>query len=145
MNIQAKELSLKLLRHLQLGLVVTSILLSSACTADKNGAGSPDRVVDQYLLALENKDESLLVQLLPHGSSIAGKIKVKIDKFGGYKIQDRQIVYNKPKPVLWNAEIRGFYVDRAGMRQQFNDSIAIGYENKGQVKLYGGRWYLLLD
>jgi hypothetical protein len=145
MNIQAKELSLKLLKYLQLGLVITSISLSSACTADKNGAGSPDRVVEQYLLALENKDESLMVQLFPDSSPIDEKIKVKIDKFGGYKIQDRQVVYNKPKPVLWNAEIRGFYVDRAGNRQQFNDSISIGYENKGQVKLYGGRWYLVPD
>ena len=145
MNIHAKELPLKLLRHLQLGLIVTSILLLPACTADKNGAGSPDRVVEQYLLALENKDESLMLQLLPGGSSIEGKIKAKIDKFSGYKIQDRKIVYNKPKPVLWNAEIRGFYVDRAGTRQKFNDSISISYENKGQVKLYGGRWYLLLD
>ena len=145
MNIQAKELPLKLLRHLQLGLVVTSMLLLSACTADKHGAGSPDRVVEQYLQALENKDEILMVQLLPGRSPIEGKIKVKIDKFGGHKIQDRQIVYNKPKPVLWNAEIRGFYVDRSGTRQKFHDSISLSYENKGQVKLYGGRWYLLLD
>lgn len=145
MNIQTKELSLKLLRHLQLGLVMTSIFLLSACTADKNGAGSPDRVVEQYLLALEHKDESLMLQLLPGNLSVESKAKTKIAKFGGYKIQDRQIVYNKPKPVLWNAEIRGFYVDQSGTRHQFNDSIRIGYENKGQVKLYGGRWYLVLD
>ncbi len=145
MNIQAKELSLKLLRHLQLGLVITSISLLPACTTDKNGAGSPDRVVEQYLHALENKDESLMLQLLPENFPVDSKLKAKINKFGGHRIQDYQVIYNKPKPILWNAEIRGFYVDRSGIRQQFNDSIAIGYENKGQVKLYGGRWYLLLN
>ena len=145
MNVQVQKISLKLVRHLQLWLVIASILLLQACAADKNGAGTPDRVVDRYLLALERSDERLMLQLAPPSSTVEQNIKAKIGQLGGHKIRDRQIVYNKPKPVLWNAEIRGFYIDKSGIRQKFHDSIAIGYGNKGQVKLYGGRWYLLLD
>jgi len=81
---------------------------------------------------------------MPEEATNAPAIAGKVAKFGGYRIQDRQINYTKSKPVLWNTSIRGFYIDRAGVKRKFDDSIAIEYQSKGQVKLYGGRWYLLL-
>jgi hypothetical protein len=122
-----------------------SIVFSlQSCNVNKHGAATPDRVIEQYLTALENRDENLMLRLAPENQTVTKEVKSKIDRIGGHKIQDSQISYTKSKPSLWNARIHGFFVDRFGKRQDFDDSIAIEYQSKGQVKLYGGRWYLLL-
>jgi hypothetical protein len=124
--------------------LIMIVFLLPACTANKHGAATPDRVVEQYLQALESKDRHLMLRLVPEKSQINQAIESKIIKIGGHKIQDRQINYTKSKPTFWNARIHGSFVDRAGMKRKFDDSIAIEYQSKGQLKLYGGRWYLLL-
>jgi hypothetical protein len=121
------------------------IFCLQACKVEaKNGAATPGRVVEQYLLALENRDDILLRKLTPQQAAVSSEIKTKIGKIGGHKIKDPQISYTKFKPTLWTARIRGFYLDRAGKQNNFDDSIEIEYQSKGQVKLYGGSWYLLL-
>lgn len=127
-------------------IVLIAIVFSlQSCEAqNKRGASTPERIVEQYLLALEDRNETLMLQLMPEESLAKKGIKAKIGKFGGHKIQDRQINYIKPTPTLWNAKMEGFYIDPTGVRKKFDDSIAIEYQNKGQVKLYRGRWYLLL-
>ena len=127
-------------------IVLIAIVFSlQSCEAqNKRGAATPDRIVEQYLLALEDRNETLMLQLMPEESLADKEIKAKIGKFGGHKIQDRQINYTKPTPTFWNAKMEGFYIDPTGIRKKFDDSIAIEYQNKGQVKLYRGRWYLLL-
>jgi hypothetical protein len=141
---QAKKITNKLTIYSKSILVITVVFLMQACTADKNGAGTPDRVVEQYLLALEDRDQSLMLRLAPEHAVVAGAVKARIMKQGGHKIQNRQISYIKSTSSLWSAKIRGFYVDRSGIRRNFDDSISIEYQGRGQVKLYGGRWYLLL-
>jgi hypothetical protein len=118
--------------------------LQSCKVEDKHGAATPDRIVEQYLLALENRDDALLRRLAPEDAVIGSEIKTKISKIGGHKIKDRQVSYTKFRPTFWAARIRGFYLDRTGKRHNFDDSIEIEYQSKGQVKLYGGSWYLLL-
>jgi hypothetical protein len=129
----------------QLLLVLAMVYWLQACTIDKRGAGTPDRVVEQYLLALENKDENSILQLVPEKSNFTKEAKAKIDKLGGQKITDRKIFYNKPKPVLWKAKINGVAVDRNGAKKKFEDLIVLEYQSKGELKLYAGRWYLLLE
>ena len=127
-------------------LIVTMIAIFfslQACSVNKHGAATPDRVVEQYLLALEDSDARLMLRLVPEKSQLDRVVKAKILRIGGHEIQDRQISYTKSKPTFWNAKIHGFFVDRAGIKRKFNDSIEIEYQSKGQVKLYGGRWYLL--
>ena len=85
-----------------------------------------------------------MLRLVPEQSRLDRAIESKILRIGGHKIQDRQISYIKSKPTFWNAKIHGFFVDRAGIKRKFDDSISIEYQSKGQVKLYGGRWYLSL-
>jgi hypothetical protein len=145
---QAKKLFYQRWIYVRSILVVAilAILLSlQACTGNKHGAATPDRVIEQYLQALEQQDENLMLRLVPENSTVAGRVKAKIIKIGGHQIQDRQVSYTKSKPILWSASIRGFYLDRDGRHRKFDDSIDIGYQSKGQLKLYGGRWYLLLD
>lgn len=127
-----------------IGLIAIVFSLQSCEAHNKRGAATPDRIVEQYLLALEDRNETLMLQLMPEESLADKEIKAKIGKFGGHKIQDRQINYTKPTPTLWNAKMEGFYIAPTGIRKKFDDSIAIEYQNKGQVKLYRGRWYLLL-
>jgi hypothetical protein len=128
-----------------IGILVSLLLLIQSCgAANKYGAATPDRIVDLYLTALENRSEGSIQHLMSEQATGAPAIAAKIAKLGGHKIQNRQVNYTKSKPILWNANIRGFYIDRAGVRRRFDDSIAIEYQSKGQVKLYGGRWYLLL-
>ena len=124
-------------------IVILLLSLQSCGAANKNGAATPEKIVDRYLTALEDRNEEAIRRLMPEESIAAPEIAAKIAKFGGHKIQDRQVEYLKSKPILWNAKLQGFYIDRAGVRYKFDDSIAIEYQSKGQVKLYGGRWYLL--
>jgi hypothetical protein len=150
-DMQAIELDNKLLafwRSIIVVMTIALIFLLQSCTThnhNKYGAATPDRVVEQYLTALETRNETSLMRLTPEKSPVAAEVKAKIERFGGYKIQDRQVKYTKPKPSLWNANIRGFYIDRRGNRQKFEDSIVIEYQSKGELKLYAGRWYLLLE
>ena len=141
-----KIIPIKFVTYWRSILVVTIIAIIfslQACSVNKHGATTPNQVVEQYLLALENKDDNLMLRLVPEKSQLDRVIESKIIKIGGHKIQDRQISYTKPKPTFWNAKIKGFFVDRAGIKRKFDDSIEIEYQSKGQVKLYGGRWYLL--
>ena len=125
--------------------LIASVFSLQSCEAqNKHGAATPERIVEQYLLALEDRNETSILRLMPEKSLAGKEIKAKIGKLGGHKIQDRQINYTKPTPTLWNAKMEGFYIGPTGVRRKFDDSIAIEYQSKGQVKLYRGRWYLLL-
>ena len=125
-------------------LIALVFSLQSCEAQNKHGAATPERIVEQYLSALESRNETSILRLMPEESLAEKEIKAKIGRFGGHKIQNRQINYTKPTPTLWNAKMQGFYIDPSGIRRKFDDSIAIEYQSKGQVKLYRGRWYLLL-
>jgi hypothetical protein len=129
---------------LSIFLSIILVLLQSCHGVDKYGAATPDRIVEQYLLALEDRDRNLVVKLLPENASVENQIRSKINKFGGYKIKERKIEYIKSKPTLWTIKIQGVYVDRSDTRRKFDETIVIEYQSKGQVKQYGGRWYLKL-
>ena len=142
-----KTIPIKFVTYWRSSLVVTTIAIVfslQACSVNKQGAATPDQLVEQYLLALENKDDNLMLRLVPEQSRLDRAIESKIIRIGGHEIQGRQIIYIKSKPTFWNAKIQGFFIDRSGIKRKFNDSIAIEYQSKGQVKLYGGRWYLSL-
>jgi hypothetical protein len=129
---------------LSIFLAIILVLLQSCHGVDKYGAATPDRIVEQYLLALEGRDRNSVIKLLPENANVENQVRSKITKFGGYKVQERKIEYIKSKPTLWNIRIQGFYVDRSNTRRKFDETIVIEYQSKGQVKQYGGRWYLKL-
>lgn len=146
MDIQAiKPNKLSIYWRSILAIVIVAIVFSlQACGVhNKHGAATPDRVIEQYLLALEDRNDNSILRLMPEKSS-PELVKAKIDQLGGYKIQDRQVRYTKPKPTRWNASIQGLYVDRSGVKRKFDDSIVLEYQSKGELKLYAGHWYLLL-
>jgi hypothetical protein len=122
-----------------------TVLSLSSCTADKRGAPTPENVVEQYLSSLENKNKNSMLQLADLDSNSANAVAAKISSIGGYKIKNRQVVYDKFTPNLWKAKIKGDYVDRQGLTKKLEDSISIQYQSKGEPKSYAGRWYLRLD
>ncbi len=132
--------------RLVFNIILVAIVVSlQACNAhEKLGAATPDRVVEQYLLALETKDPQLMLRLMPENSA-SSEISAKISRFGGHKIEERQLTYTKTKPTLWLAKVAGVYHDRDNIRKKFADKISIGYQGTASFKLYRGRWYLLLD
>jgi hypothetical protein len=140
----ANQFSIRWRSILAIGFGCTVLSLSS-CTADKRGAPTPENVVEQYLSSLENRNKNSMLQLTDEGSNSASAIAAKISKIGGYKIKNRQIIYDKFTPNLWKAKITGNYVDRQGTAKKVEDSISIQYQSKGEPKSYAGRWYLLLD
>jgi hypothetical protein len=125
-------------------LIAIVVSVQSCGVHNKRGAATPDRLVEQYAIGLETKNEHLILQLTPETADFTSQVKTKVGKFGGRKIQDRQVIYTKPTPFLWSASIRGIYRDRTGTKQQFEDSIELKYLSKGELKLYAGRWYLFL-
>lgn len=116
----------------------------SSCSANKRGAATPEKVVEQYLIGLETKNERLLLQLVEENSNQASMIVARINKIGGYKIQEKQTKYDKLTPNLWKAKITGNYIDRQGITKNVEDKISIQYQIKGEPKSYAGRWYLIL-
>jgi hypothetical protein len=122
-----------------------TVLSLYSCSANKRGATTPEKVVEQYLSALENRSEPSILQLTDEASNQTSAIAAKILKLGGYKIQNSQIEYDKFTPNLWKAKINGNYVDRQGITKKVEDSVSIQYQSKGEPKSYAGRWYLLLD
>jgi hypothetical protein len=133
-------------RSIVIIVTIAIVFLLQSCGAhNKLGAATPDRVVEQYLLALETKDEKMMSQLVPEHALSTQAVKAKMIEFGGYKIQNRKISYDKPTPMLWNAKLRGIYLDRQGRSKNFEDSIVLQYQSKGELKLYAGRWYLILN
>ncbi|MCY7367115.1 MAG: hypothetical protein LH474_03080 [Chamaesiphon sp.] len=140
----ANQFSIRLRSILIVGLGCMVLSLYS-CSANKRGAPTPEKVVEQYLTALENKSENSLLQLADKDSSQTREIAAKIRKIGGHKIQNRQIEYDKFTPNLWKAKITGNYIDRQGIAKKTEDLISIQYQSKGEPKSYAGRWYLLID
>ncbi len=123
--------------------LIAIVIALQACNAhQKLGAATPDRVVEQYLLALETKDAELMTKLQPE-NAVNKSTAAIIARLGGHKLQERQVKYIKTKPTLWLAKITGTYLDRSNSRQKFVDTVAIVYEGKESWKLYSGRWYLL--
>jgi hypothetical protein len=142
--IKPKQLSISWRSILVVILVAILVSIQSCGVQNKHGAATPDRVVEQYLTALEQRNEPAIRRLMPETSPATTEIATKIDRLGGYKIQDRQIKYTKPTPKRWNANIQGVYVDTLGNKRKFDDSIVLEYQSKGELKLYAGHWYLLL-
>ena len=121
------------------------LLPSCGTHHQKSGAATPDRVVEQYLISLENRDETLMLRsILENTTADRQLVRAKIVKLGGHQVENRQVKYTKSKPTFWNAKINGDYIDRTGIKRRFDDSIAIEYQSKGELKLYAGRWYLVL-
>jgi hypothetical protein len=149
-DVQVTKLSNKLLGKLSINhkaviaifLVIILCLLQSCSGVNRHGSTTPDRVIEQYLLALEDKDQNSMIRLFPENAVVVNLVQAKIAKVGGHKIRNRQIKYTKSKPTLWDVRVQGFYLDNSDTRRKFDETIVIEYQSKGQVKQYGGRWYL---
>jgi hypothetical protein len=131
---------------LTLGLALSialPVLLEGCSFKNSYGADTPDGVVEQYLLALEKKDEELMLKLIPRRYSAEQAVEDKITQLGGHKIQEYKVVYAKPKPVFLQANVQAFYAHN-GVSKKIEDTLTIVYEGGSILDLSKGRWYLLM-
>ena len=108
------------------------------------GAKTPKDLVDTYVRALENKDQSLMLRLVPESYYSEQEVQDKVMKLGGHDIQEIQVSYKKIKPHIATATIEGWYVDSKGKPVNFKDIINLRYESGSFLVSYKGRWYLNL-
>lgn len=131
--------------NLVLALSITLPILLEGCNIKNSyGADTPERVVEQYLLALEKKDEELMLKLIPSKYSAQQAVEDKIAQLGGHKLQEYKVFYTKPKPVFWRANVQAFYTDDGGLRKKIDDTLTIVYEGGSILDFNKGRWYLLM-
>jgi hypothetical protein len=139
--------SAKSLRSFILNLVLTSSiffpLLQGCDFKNRYGADTAQQVVEQYLLALENKDEKLMLKLISREYSAKEAVKDKINRLGGHKIQEYKVTYTKPKPVFLRAKVQGFYTNH-DVRKRFDDTLTIVYQGESNLGINKGRWYLVM-
>jgi hypothetical protein len=125
--------------------LVAIIITLQACNVQaKHGAATPDLVVEEYILALETRDDGLMTKLQPQNSASKATAPT-IYRLGGHQFQDLQFKYTKTKPTLRVAKITAVYLDRNNIRHKFEDTISIIYQSTESWKLYRGRWYLSLN
>ncbi|WP_446378787.1 hypothetical protein [Coleofasciculus sp. E2-BRE-01] len=73
------------------------------------GADTPERVVEQYILGLEQQKENVILQLIPKEYVAEQAVEDKISQFGGHEVEEYSVVYNEVKPVFLIANIKGMW------------------------------------
>lgn len=132
-------------RYLGVALSVTILICLPACNfVNGRGGTTPEDVVDAYMRALENKDESLMLRLVPESYSSEQAVQDKVTQLGGHDIREVQVSYALIKPHIAVATIQGWYIDSKGERVKFKDIINLRYEGGSFLVSYKGRWYLNL-
>jgi hypothetical protein len=100
-------------------------------------------LLDTYF-SRDPEEPDLILQLVQESYSSNQDAEMRINQFGGFKIQKRQVDYIKLKPVFLKANVKGFYVNDKGIRKEFYDVLTIAYEGGGFWQFNRGLWYLLL-
>lgn len=108
------------------------------------GADTPERVVEQYILGLEQQKENVILQLIPKEYVAEQAVEDKISQFGGHEVEEYSVVYNEIKPVFLIAEIKGSYVSNDQGLENFEDQVTIAYRGAGTLLSKKANWYLLL-
>jgi hypothetical protein len=125
------------------GMMLSSCLFLKGCTSGhSNGAITPEQIVGEYFLALEQKDSSAILRLVPPEATVQKAVNKKISQYGGFKIQDRKISFSGSKPVFLYVKLQGVYLDSANTNKDFMDNIQIKY---AAISTNQGRWYLSLE
>jgi hypothetical protein len=133
-------------RWLYLGVVlsVTILLFTTYNFVNQRGANSRDEVIKTYLRALRNRDESLMLQLVPKSYLGEQAVQDKIAQLGGHDISELLLCYFEFKPFITFVTIQGSYIGSNSERKRFEDKVNLHYEPGSFLVSYRGRWYLAL-
>jgi hypothetical protein len=104
------------------------------------GAATREELVSTYLLALEKKDEQLMLNLIPSDYDAEQVVEEKINRLGNRKLEQLKVSYQDlQKPDSSKVTIEGIYYDKPlpnGKQFRSTDEIF--------VHASGKRWYLIL-
>lgn len=126
----------------RVALIVFVILTLAACkfvnkkSPVTGGADTPEAVVNTYLFALEKRDKSSILSLIPEHLIGEEAAQAKIEKLGGHDLRFSQICYLPLKPHIKNVTIQGQYRDTNGKNVKYEDQFSVSY--------FEPKWYLMI-
>ncbi len=126
----------------RVALVVFVILALAACkfvnkkSPVTGGADTPEAVVNTYLFALEKRDKSSILSLIPEHLIGEEAAQAKIEKLGGHDLREVQVDYLTVKPHIKNVTIQGQYMSENGKNVEFKDQFYVSY--------FEPKWYLTI-
>lgn len=100
------------------------------------GADTPEAVVNTYLSALEKRDKSSILSLIPKTLIGEKAVQAKIEKLGGHDLRFAQICYLPLKPLYKNVTIQGQYRVTNGKNVKYEDQFSVAY--------FEQKWYLMI-
>jgi hypothetical protein len=103
----------------------------------------PLTLVDRYMAALEKKDGAALLAMNANGYVADRAVTEKLNRWGGWRVEKRQVFRTKTNPTAVRLKIYGSY-QQDGKTNNFVDSIDLVYRNAGLLPNSGARWQLAM-
>lgn len=103
----------------------------------------PLTLVDRYMTALEKKDGSALLAMNANGYVGDQAVTEKLNRWGGRRVEKRQVYRTKTSPTAVRLKIYGSY-QQDGQAKSFVDSIDLVYRSAGLLPNSGDRWQLAM-
>jgi hypothetical protein len=103
----------------------------------------PLALVDRYMAALEKKDGAALLAMNANGYVADRAVTEKLNRWGGRRVEKRQVFRTKTSPTAVRLKIYGSY-QQEGKAKSFVDSIDLVYLNAGLLPNSGARWQLAM-
>ncbi len=123
--------------------LILAVLIASSFVPHK-GTSERFELIENYLQALENKDERSMRRLVHPNFEARAAVQGKIEQLGGNEIALQEVCYSLLKPFITVASLRGSYVDENLQTQQIQERLFLKYEPGPFYIGYKGRWYLSL-
>jgi hypothetical protein len=105
------------------------------------GEVDPLKVVDNYLVSLEQKNRDALLRLTPSDYRSEPALQAKLARWGGQHIENRRVFRTKTQPLAVRLKIYGTY-QQNGQAQKFEDTIQLIYRREGLLR--SPRWQLAI-
>jgi hypothetical protein len=100
-------------------------------------------LVDRYMAALEKKDGAALLAMNANGYVADRAVMEKLNRWGGRRVEKRQVFRTKTSPTAVRLKIYGSY-QQDGKTNNFVDSINLVYLKAGLLPNSGARWQLAM-
>jgi hypothetical protein len=103
----------------------------------------PLTLVDRYMAALEKKDGAAILAMNADGYVADRAVTEKLNRWGGQRVEKRQVFRTKTSPTAVRLKIYGSY-QQDGKANSFVDSIDLVYRKAGMLPNSGARWQLAM-
>jgi hypothetical protein len=132
-------------RGVTIAIAATALLATGGAISAMKPKGEvlPLALVDRYLTALEQKDATALSSINSDDYQSDKVIQEKLTRWGGQKIEKRQVFRTRTSTDAVRLKIYGSY-QQDGKAKGFVDSIDLVYRKTGILPNAGARWQLAI-